>query len=58
MCSTTMGEGWVTAENYAALVEDNFGGRSRPDPIDENRIVRDLAGCDPAMGIVNRDLML
>jgi hypothetical protein len=49
-------EGWVTAESYPVLVADNFGGQSRPVPIDEDRLVADLESYDAGMGLVNRDL--
>jgi hypothetical protein len=52
------GDGWVTAESYAQLAADNLGGQGLPDAVDEDRIVRDLAAYDPAMGLVNRDLVV
>jgi hypothetical protein len=52
------GDGWVTASSYPRLVADNFGGQSGPAPIDEQRLVEDLEQYDPAMGSVNRDLMV
>lgn len=50
------GDGWVTAESYPALERDGFGGRALPDVVDPDRLLADLRRCDPAMGIVNRDL--
>ena len=52
------GDGWVTAETYAVLAPDNFGGQSLPVTIDEERLVEDLAAYDAGMGVVNRDLMI
>ncbi|MBI5104235.1 MAG: hypothetical protein HZB46_04485, partial [Solirubrobacterales bacterium] len=49
-------EGWVTAESYPLLVADNFGGQSRPRPVDAAALAADLEAYDPAMGLVNRDL--
>lgn len=51
-------EGWVTADNYAVLVADNFGGRSNPRPYDAESLAADLHKYDPAMGLVNRDLIV
>jgi hypothetical protein len=50
------GDGWVTAASYARLADDNFGGQSLADVIDEDGLVRDLALYDPQMGLVNLDL--
>ena len=51
-------EGWVTAQNVGELSADNFGGQSRPIPVDENRLVADLGRYDPAMGPLNRDFVV
>lgn len=51
-------EGWVTAENYEQLVDDNFGGRSRPRPLTGQALAADLAQYEPMMGVVNRDLIV
>ncbi|MBJ7459409.1 MAG: hypothetical protein JHD02_09510 [Thermoleophilaceae bacterium] len=51
-------EGWVTAENYETLVADNFGGRTAPRPFDAESLAADLGNYDPAMGLVNRDLIV
>jgi hypothetical protein len=48
-------DGWVTPRTYARLAADNFGGQMGP-PVDEDALVADLAGYDPALGIVGRDL--
>jgi hypothetical protein len=52
------GDGWVTDATYERLGPDNFGGQSAAETIDEDRIVADIAAYDPAMGIVNRDLIV
>jgi sulfotransferase family protein len=49
-------DGWVTAESYARLAPDNFGGQGGGDPLDADRLALDLAGYDASMGLVNRDL--
>jgi hypothetical protein len=49
-------EGWVTRENYECLAADNFGGQSRPRPLDEEELAADLARYEPGMGVINRDL--
>lgn len=51
-------EGWVTAENYEALVADNFGGRNNPRPFDAESLAADLRNYDSSMGLVNRDLIV
>ncbi|MBI5310114.1 MAG: hypothetical protein HZB14_03645 [Actinobacteria bacterium] len=51
-------EGWVTAANYDELVDDNFGGRSRPRPLTGQALAADLALYNTEMGVVNRDLMV
>ena len=50
------GEGWVTAESYAWMAADNFGGQSRPRAVDGETLAADLERYEPSMGIVNRDL--
>jgi hypothetical protein len=52
------GEGWVTAENRAALAADNFGGQSAPIVIDADRLAADLARYDPASGLGHRDFVV
>ncbi|MGI8803888.1 MAG: hypothetical protein ACR2KV_17285, partial [Solirubrobacteraceae bacterium] len=46
----------MTAASYERLVADNFGGQSDPAPLDEDRLVADLAAYDRGMGLVDRDL--
>ena len=52
------GDGWVTEERYAAMEADNFAGQATEWSLDRDRLVADLAGYRPAMGQVNRDLVL
>jgi hypothetical protein len=52
------GDGWVTPERYELLEADNFGGQAEPAVIDAERLRRDLADYDPAMGPANRDLVV
>jgi hypothetical protein len=52
------GDGWVTPDNYAALEADNFAGHGTSRVIDGAALERDLADYDPAMGAVNRDLVV
>ncbi|TMK39808.1 MAG: hypothetical protein E6G56_09195 [Actinobacteria bacterium] len=52
------GDGWVTASSFATLSADNFGGQSRADVTDRERLIVDLAAYDPGMGTVNRDLVV
>ncbi len=49
-------DGWVTAESYAALESDGFGGTATRVVRDRDRLVADLAGWDPEMGAVNRQI--
>ena len=51
------GDGWVTPESYPALEADNFAGQATDRVIDVAALRRDLAGYDPGMGAVNRDLV-
>jgi hypothetical protein len=50
------GDGWVTRESYPELVADNFGGQTAARVLDEGQLAADIAGFDPGMGLVNRDL--
>lgn len=50
------GDGWVTGDSYPALEADGFGGRALPTVVDRARLLADLRGYDPKMGLVNRDL--
>lgn len=52
------GDGWVTEERYAAMEADNFAGQATDWSLDRERLVADLADYRPAMGQVNRDLVL
>jgi hypothetical protein len=52
------GDGWVTAERYAAMEADNFAGQATDWVIDHDRLVADLAAYRADMGQVNRDLVL
>jgi hypothetical protein len=50
------GDGWVTAESYAAIEAENFAGHGTAGVVDARRLREDLAAYDPEMGVVNRDL--
>ncbi len=50
------GDGWVTADRYAAQEADGFGGLADPQPVDGRRIADELAQWDPQMGTLNRQL--
>lgn len=50
------GDGWVSPDRYDLLEADNFGGQAEPWVVDADRLRRDLAAYDPAMGTANRDL--
>lgn len=52
------GDGWVTADNYAAFEADNFAGLATERPIDARGLAADLARYDPDMGWVNRELVV
>ena len=52
------GDGWVTAESYPTIERDGFGGRSHGEIVDADRLRVDLRAYDPAMGPVNRDLII
>ncbi len=51
-------DGWVTAESYAAIEASGFSGLAFPEVADAERLRKDLAAYDPAMGGVNRQLVL
>jgi hypothetical protein len=51
-------DGWVTPERYEVLEADGFGGRADSDISSPERLVRDLSGYRPEMGLANRDLVL
>lgn len=52
------GDGWVTPETYPAMEADHFAGQATERVIGAAELERDLADYDPAMGRVNRDLVL
>ncbi len=52
------GDGWVTAATYAGLEADGFAGRRPDEPVDGARLATDLRAYSPAMGAVNRDLVV
>ena len=51
-------DGWVTAESYDGIESDAFAGQAYPGIVDAERLRRDLEAYDPAMGHVNRQLIL
>lgn len=51
-------DGWVTADTHPAMEADGFAGQSRPRLADAGLLRRDLEAYDPAMGVVNRELVL
>ncbi len=51
------GDGWVTAEKYEALEANGFAGGAFGDVYDEGRLRDALAGYDPGLGQVGRDLV-
>jgi hypothetical protein len=52
------GDGWVTPRSYPALEADNFAGLASERVIGVTELERDLADYSPAMGSVNRDLIV
>jgi hypothetical protein len=52
------GDGWVTPDVYAAMEADNFAGQATDRVIGTAELERDLVDYDPAMGEVNRDLVV
>jgi hypothetical protein len=51
------GDGWVTPERYPTMEADGFAGTSSKEVVvDPDRLAADLAGWDPTMGELNRDL--
>jgi len=52
------GDGWVTADSYAALEADNFAGQATGRPVDRRRLRSDLDRYDPDMGWINRELVI
>jgi hypothetical protein len=51
------GDGWVTAERFAAMEANGFAGGAFDEVYDEERLRAALAGYDPALGLVGRDLV-
>jgi hypothetical protein len=51
-------DGWVTVDRYPALERDGFAGTAFDDPIDERRLVRDLASYDAGLALAGRELVL
>ena len=51
-------DGWVTAATYDRLEADAFAGQSQPSVLGRDGLSRALDEYDPAMGLVNRDLVL
>jgi hypothetical protein len=51
-------DGWVTASSYPDIEADSIAGQAFPEVVDAARLGRDLAAYDPAMGQVNRTLVL
>jgi hypothetical protein len=52
------GDGWVTADRYAAFEADNFAGQATDRVIDAAALSADLSDYRQEMGVVNRDLVL
>lgn len=52
------GEGWMTADAYAAIEADGIAGRSGREIVDAERLAADLRGYEASMGPVNHDLVI
>jgi hypothetical protein len=52
------GDGWVTAESYAAIESDGFAGGATDEAIDRASLVEHLRRYSPTMGAVNHDLAI
>lgn len=52
------GDGWVTAESYAAIESDGFAGGATGEVADRATLVQHLRGYSSAMGPVNHDLVV
>ncbi len=52
------GDGWVTAESYAAIESDGFAGGATGEVADRATLVRHLRGYSSTMGPVNHDLVI
>jgi hypothetical protein len=51
------GDGWVTAEKYAAMEANGFAGGAFDEIYDEERLRAALSDYDPGLGLVGRDLV-
>ncbi|HKP20126.1 MAG TPA: hypothetical protein VJT68_01315, partial [Thermoleophilaceae bacterium] len=51
------GDGWITADNYAAFEADHFAGQATDTPVTLERLTADLADYSPDMGVVNHELV-
>jgi hypothetical protein len=49
-------DGWVTRETYSEMEANGFAGTAFERTVDLERLVGDLQGYDPAMGVTNREL--
>lgn len=52
------GDGWVTADSYAAFEADNFAGLTTERPVGPADLAADLDRYDPDMGWINRELVV
>lgn len=52
------GEGWITADSYAAIEAGGIAGRSGREIIGPERLAQDFAEYTPSMGPVNHDLVI
>jgi hypothetical protein len=52
------GDGWVTAESYAAIESDGFAGGATAEVADRATLTRHLREYSAAMGPVNHDLVI
>ncbi len=50
------GDGWVTPDSYPQLEANGFAGLAADEPVDGERLRRELSAYSPEMGIVNRQL--
>ena len=51
------GDGWVTADNYAALESDGFGGLAESRVMTGSQVAATLSHWHPTMGSINRRLV-
>jgi hypothetical protein len=52
------GDGWVTAQGYAAIEADGFAGGATEGALDGSDLAAGLRAYSPAMGPVNHDLVI